>query len=75
MTTFDSKISLYGSNNLTKTLSFNFYDICYAKSVKHRDEYFDYIERTYNAQRLTEVLTEVSNIIGASRFGDTGLVS
>ena len=26
----DSKIKLHGFNNLTKTLSFNFYDICYA---------------------------------------------
>ena len=24
------KIKLHGFNNLTKTLSFNFYDICYA---------------------------------------------
>lgn len=62
----DSKISLYGFNNLTKTLSFNIYDICYAKSQKDRDEYFDYIDQTYSAQRLTEVLTEVANIIGAT---------
>ena len=66
MTSFDSKISLYGFNNLTKTLSFNIYDICYAVSQKHRDEYFDYIDQTYSAQRLTEVLTEVANIIGAT---------
>ena len=66
MTSSDSKITLYGFNNLTKTLSFNIYDICYAKSDKHRDEYFDYIDQTYSAQRLTEVLTEVANIIGAT---------
>ena len=62
----DSKIILYGFNNLTKTLSFNFYDICYAKTPKQRDEYFEYIDRTYSTQRLTEVLTEVANIIGAT---------
>ncbi len=62
----DSKISLYGFNNLTKTLSFNFYDICYAKTKKQRDEYIEYIDENYNAARLTEVLTEVANIIGAT---------
>ena len=66
MTKFDSKISLYGFNNLTKTLSFNIYDICYADTQKDRDEYFDYIDQTYCAQRLTDVLTEVANIIGAT---------
>ena len=62
----DSKITLYGFNNLTKTLSFNFYDICYAETAKHRDEYLAYIDHTYSAERLTEVLTEVANIIGAT---------
>lgn len=62
----DSKISLYGFNNLTKTLSFNIYDICYAKTAKQRDEYIEYIDETYNATRLTQVLTEVANIIGAT---------
>ena len=66
MTRFDSKITQYGFNNLTKTLSFNIYDICYAKSAKHREEYFDYIDQNYSAQRLTDVLTEVANIIGAT---------
>jgi S-adenosylmethionine decarboxylase len=28
------KLKLLGFNNLTKTLSFNIYDICYAKSIK-----------------------------------------
>lgn len=66
MASNDSKITLYGFNNLTKTLSFNFYDICYAKTAKQRDEYLDYIDETYNANRLTSVLTEVANIIGAT---------
>ena len=49
----ESKISLYGFNNLTKTLSFNFYDICYAKNERQRTEYLAYIDETYNSQRLT----------------------
>lgn len=57
---------LHGFNNLTKTLSFNIYDICYAKTAEHRAEYIDYIDEAYNAERLTEILTHVSDIIGAN---------
>lgn len=60
------KLQLYGFNNLTKTLSFNMYDICYAKSVHHRNEYIAYIDEEYNAERLTAILTEVADIIGAN---------
>jgi S-adenosylmethionine decarboxylase len=60
------KLKLYGFNNLTKTLSFNMYDICYAKTVEHRKGYIEYIDEQYNADRLTSILTEVSNIIGAN---------
>ena len=60
------KLKLYGFNNLTKTLSFNMYDICYAKTVEHRKGYIEYIDEQYNADRLTSILTEVANIIGAN---------
>lgn len=60
------KLKLYGFNNLTKSLSFNMYDICYAKTPEHRREYIEYIDEQYNAQRLTAILTEVANIIGAN---------
>jgi len=59
------KLKLHGFNNLTKSLSFNIYDICYAKTEKHRQEYIDYIDELYNAERLTQILTEVTRIIGA----------
>lgn len=62
----DPKLRLQGFNNLTKTLSFNIYDICYAKSEKHQKEYIEYIDEAYNAERLTQILTDVSNIIGAN---------
>ncbi|MBP2656281.1 MAG: S-adenosylmethionine decarboxylase proenzyme [Firmicutes bacterium] len=60
------KLKLYGFNNLTKTLSFNMYDICYAKTPQHRNEYIQYIDEEYNAERLTAILTEVANMIGAN---------
>ncbi len=61
-----SRLKLHGFNNLTKTLSFNIYDICYAKTAKQRQEYIEYIDEAYNAERLTQILTDVSNIIGAT---------
>ncbi len=60
------KLKLYGFNNLTKTLSFNMYDICYAKTPQNRIDYLEYIDEEYNAERLTGILTEVANMIGAN---------
>ena len=60
------RLKLHGFNNLTKTLSFNIYDICYAPSDQHSRDYIDYIDEEYNAERLTQILTDVSNIIGAT---------
>lgn len=60
------KLKLHGFNNLTKTLSFNIYDICYAVTPKQREEYIEYIDEAYNAERLTEILTKVTGIIGAN---------
>lgn len=62
----ENKIKLHGFNNLTKTLSFNFYDICYAHASEHQQEYLEYVDETYNAARLEAVLTEVIKKIGAS---------
>lgn len=60
------KLKLHGFNNLTKTLSFNIYDICYANSEEARQAYIEYIDEEYNAERLTKILTDVANIIGAN---------
>lgn len=61
----DLKLKLHGFNNLTKSLSFNIYDICYARTPRHQQEYIEYIDEAYNAERLTSILTEVADIIGA----------
>jgi S-adenosylmethionine decarboxylase len=60
------KLKLESFNNLTKTLSFNIYDICYAHSEQAQKEYISYIDEAYNAERLTQILTEVAQIIGAN---------
>jgi S-adenosylmethionine decarboxylase len=61
-----ARLKLKDFNNLTKTLSFNIYDINYARTAEQRQEYLDYIDEEYNAERLTTILTEVSHIIGAN---------
>lgn len=62
----EHRLKLHGFNNLTKSLSFNIYDICYARSEVQHAEYIEYIDEVYNAERLTGILTEVANIIGAN---------
>ena len=59
------KIKLYGFNNLTKTLSFNIYDVCYARTAREKNEYVEYIDEQYNAERLTKILCDVTEMIGA----------
>lgn len=60
------KIKLYGFNNLTKTLSFNIYDVCYAKTPEDKERYIEYIDEQYNSTRLTEILVEITKMIGAN---------
>ncbi|HEY4583053.1 MAG TPA: S-adenosylmethionine decarboxylase, partial [Lysobacter sp.] len=60
------RLRLQGFNNLTKALSFNIYDISYAASEDERQRYIQYIDEAYNADRLTQILTDVAEIIGAN---------
>ncbi|MEW5920046.1 MAG: adenosylmethionine decarboxylase [Bacillota bacterium] len=62
----NKKLKLYGFNNLTKSLSFNFYDICYALTQEQHKGYIEYIDEEYNADRLVSILTDVAEIIGAN---------
>jgi S-adenosylmethionine decarboxylase len=59
------KIKLEGFNNLTKSLSFNIYDICYARSKASQLGYIEYIDDVYNSEKLRSILEEVTNIIQA----------
>ncbi len=61
----EKKLTLYGFNNLTKTLSFNIYDVCYAKSEREQKDYIAYIDEQYNSERLTKILCDVTQMIGA----------
>ena len=61
----EEKLKLYGFNNLTKSLSFNIYDICYAKTAREQQDYIRYINEQYNSQRLTDILEKLTGMIGA----------
>jgi len=60
------RLRLQGFNNLTKALSFNIYDVSFAASEDERKRYIEYIDEAYNADRLTQILTDVAEIIGAN---------
>lgn len=65
MVEMGDKLRLYGFNNLTKALSFNIYDVCYAKSAREQRDYIAYIDEQYNSERLTSILTNLTDMIGA----------
>jgi S-adenosylmethionine decarboxylase len=59
-------LQLQGFNNLTKTLSFNSYDIGYVATPDQQERYLAYLDEAYNAERLTRILQHVAQIIGAN---------
>ncbi len=59
------RLKLYGFNNLTKSLSFNIYDVCYAKTPREQKDYIAYIDAQYNSERLISILTTLTDMIGA----------
>ncbi|MEA5083430.1 MAG: adenosylmethionine decarboxylase [Lachnospiraceae bacterium] len=62
----ENKLKLYGFNNLTKSLSFNIYDVCYAKTEREQRDYIAYIDEQYNSERLTNILYHLTDMIGAT---------
>ena len=61
----ENKLKLYGFNNLTKALSFNIYDVCYAKTEREQRDYIKYIDQQYNSERLTGIMEKLTEMIGA----------
>ena len=62
----EPSVTLHGFNNLSKTLSMSIFDICYAKTRTQVNEYIAYIDEVYDADRLTQILTDVTEMIGAN---------
>ena len=67
-----NKLKLYGFNNLTKALSFNIYDVCYAKTEREQRDYIKYIDQQYNSERLTGIMEKLTEQIvsGQLNAGD-----
>lgn len=61
----ENKLKLYGFNNLTKSLSFNIYDVCYAKNPKAQTDYIAYVDEQYNSERIADIMTHLTEMIGA----------
>ena len=62
----ENKLKLYGFNNLTKSLSFNIYDVCYAKTAREQKNYIAYIDEQYNSERITNIMANLTGMIGAN---------
>ncbi len=62
----ETKLKLYGFNNLTKSLSFNIYDVCYAKTAREQKNYIAYIDEQYNSERIVGIMTDLTKMIGAN---------
>lgn len=61
----NNKIKLHGFNNLTKSMSFNFYHVAYTRDHAAAEKYIKEQNKVYNAKYLANILQNVSNIIGA----------
>lgn len=59
-----NKISLFGFNNLTKSLSFSLYKLHYLPKGDNR--YSDYINQRYSAEKLNALLTSICHDIGGN---------
>ncbi|MCF8168300.1 MAG: adenosylmethionine decarboxylase [Rhodoferax sp.] len=58
-------IELAGFNNLTKSLSFNIYDLCHVSSEAGRMRYLETIDARYHSHHLEAVVAEVTRRIDA----------
>jgi len=64
--THHKSCKLAGFNNLKKALSFSFYDFVIAPSKEDKFSYIDYINKNYSAKKISILLNEIVNIIGAN---------
>ena len=66
-----NKLKLYGFNNLTKALSFNIYDVCYAKTEREQREA---LRREFSANVSHELKTPLTSITGFAELMKEGMV-
>jgi len=61
-----SKITLYGFNNLTKSLSFSLYKLHYLDGNQAINNYNTYINETFSAAKLNAILVKICQTIGGN---------
>ncbi len=71
MGTMQETIKLSGFNNLTKILSFNFYDFCIAMNDKQKQEYINFIHTKYCAANIRDIARNICNIIEANILNES----
>ncbi|HLT22743.1 MAG TPA: adenosylmethionine decarboxylase [Bacteriovoracaceae bacterium] len=71
MTNPQDTIKLSGFNNLTKILSFNFYDFCIAMDEDQKQEYIQYIHSKYCAANIRDIARNICNIIEANILNES----
>jgi S-adenosylmethionine decarboxylase len=71
MANMQDTIKLSGFNNLTKILSFNFYDFCIAMNEKQKQEYINYIHTKYCASNIREIARNICKIIEANILNES----
>ena len=64
-------IKLSGFNNLTKILSFNFYDFCIAMNEEQKQEYINYIHSKYCAANIRDIARNICKIIEANILNES----
>ena len=65
MFAINEKIKLIGFNNLTKSLNLNVYKFYYVKNERGSHNFFNFIDKKFGSKRLTEILNEAAEMIGA----------
>lgn len=71
MSEMQDRIKLSGFNNLTKILSFNLYDFCIAMNDKQKDEYINFINKKYSAQKIRDIARKICEIIEANILNES----
>lgn len=59
-------LQLINFDNLAKTLTLCIYIMCYTDTEKSKGKFIEYINKTYSALKIRNVLEEIANIINAN---------
>lgn len=71
MATIQETVKLSGFNNLTKILSFNFYDFCIAMNDQQKADYIKFIHTKYCASNIQDIARNICKIIEANILNES----